>query len=83
MIPASMLRDLRACRANETCSYQLQRHPCSHPTFRPNGALAEARVRRPSGMRHEDGLVCSPGYYVREGATTMVRIARDPDRWRW
>jgi hypothetical protein len=61
MIPASTLRNAHACRANETCSYHLQDPPAGIPHSAPNGAHGQARVRRSSGIRHEDELVCSPG----------------------
>jgi hypothetical protein len=36
----------------------------------------------PPGMRHEDDLVCSPGYDAREGRSIISHIARNPGLWR-
>lgn len=36
----------------------------------------------PPGMRHEDDLVCSPGYDAREARPIISHIARDPGLWR-
>jgi hypothetical protein len=72
----------RTCTpTDETCSYQLLRHPCSHPTFRPEPMHVEARVRQPSGIRHEDEPVCSPDHHACDGRALIAQLARDPAHW--
>ena len=67
-----MLRDVHACRAHETRSYQHSRHPCSYPTSEPwNNACGGLCTIR-SGMRHEDDLVCSPGLRFQEGGNVIA-----------
>lgn len=77
-----MLRDVRAARANETCSYQTSKTllPPSHTL--PQTSACEGSCALPPGMRHEDKLVCSPGYDAREGRPIRANIARDPGFWR-
>lgn len=77
-----MLRDVRACRANETCSYQTPKTPLPPSHILPQTSACGGSCALPPGMRHEDDLVCSPGYDARDRQPIRANIVRDPGLWR-
>lgn len=82
MIPAANAarRTCVPCARNLFLSNAKTPLPPSH--ILPQTSASGGSCARLPGMRHEDDLVCSPGYDTCDGRPIRVNIARDPGLWR-